>query len=83
MAERLDGKKKDTHLLDNIVKFQFAESLLKISTLGNFTFGDVYKNVANLEDIIQICLAMMIEQRRAVKAGATYTPVLHSCTLFL
>lgn len=52
MAERLEGRKKDTHLLHNIAKFQFAESLLKIPTLGSFTFGDVYKNVANLEDIV-------------------------------
>jgi hypothetical protein len=57
-----DGGEKSgssAYLPHDIVDFDsFAECFLKIGMFRYFAFGDVHKDVANLEDIVQVGFAV-------------------------
>lgn len=57
----IGGEKSESsaHLPHNIVDFNsFSECFLKIGMFRYFAFGDVHKDIANLEDIVQVGFAV-------------------------
>ena len=75
------------YLCYDVLDVGFPECFLEVTTLGYFSFGYVDEDVADLENVVQVGLAVGLEcewssvsERREKRA---YTPVLHSWTLFL
>ena len=51
--------KSSAYLPHNVVDFNsFTERFLKIGMFRYFAFGNVHKDVANLEDIVQVGFAV-------------------------
>jgi hypothetical protein len=75
-----------TNLLDYIVDRRFAKGFFKITVLSHFPFGYVYKDVADLQDIVQIRLAAQFSFSVQMSDNISKltlhcaTPVLYFCS---
>lgn len=50
-------KPVNTYFFDNIGYFSGTKSLLEIASFCDFPFGDVYEDITDLQNIVQICFA--------------------------